>query len=370
MSNSTRKNVVVVGGGTGGATLIRILSKFLDASKYNLVLVDARESLILTPATIRLPVANPDGLEDRVFVPLKDIFINGNGTFRQGTVTAIDPSAGDSAVVLDDGDRVPYDVLALSPGATWYGSFDFSGDIKARWAEDRENLKNAQNVVIVGAGAVGIELSGEIKSEYPHKSVTVVQGSSSVLNDAYPAKYRKALQDAMTAKKITFVPNEYIDDLRVQSDGQVKTRSGKGIKADLVIPAYGPKPNTGFIAESLGPDVLSPNKYVKVQPTLQLVNHPNIFVIGDAVDNTEQKQAAKTVAHAAVAGGNIVALLEGKVLKPYKGSAEMIVITLGKEGGRGYLGVLWGIILGNWAVKSIKAKTLLVSSMRATYGLS
>ncbi|KAF5327071.1 hypothetical protein D9619_004610 [Psilocybe cf. subviscida] len=370
MSNSTRKNVVVVGGGSGGATLARILSKSLDASKYSLVLVDARDSLVLTPATIRLPVANPDGLEDSVFIPLKDIFINGNGTFRQGTVVAIDPRVGDSAVVLDNGDRVPYDVLTLSPGSTWYGSFDFSGDIKARWAEDRKNVKNAQNVVIVGAGAVGIELSGEIKSEYPHKSVTIVQGGSSVLNDAYPAKYRKALQDAMAAKKITFVRNEYIDDLQVQSDGQVKTRSGKGIKADLVIPAYGPKPNTGFITQSLGSDVLSPNKYVKVQPTFQLVNHPNIFVIGDAVDNTEQKQAAKAAAHAAVVGGNIIALLEGKALNPYKGSAEMIAITLGKEGGQGYLGVLWGIILGNWVVKSMKAKTLLVPRMRAMYGQS
>lgn len=156
MSNSTRKNVVIVGGGSGGATLTRILSKSLDASKYSLVLIDARESLVLTPATIRLPVANPAGLEDNVFIPLKDIFINGNGTFHQGTASAIDPTVGASAVVLDNGERIPYDVLVLSPGSTWYGSFDFTSDIKARWAADRENVKKAQNIVIVGAGAVGL----------------------------------------------------------------------------------------------------------------------------------------------------------------------------------------------------------------------
>jgi NADH dehydrogenase FAD-containing subunit len=98
----------------------------------------------------------------------------------------------------------------------------------------------------------------------------------------------------------------------------------------LKIPAYGPKPNTEFIAQSLGANVLSSNKYIKVQPTLQLIDYPNIFVIGDAVDNTEQKQAAKAAAHAAIVGGNVIALLEGKALNPYKGSSEMIAITLGK----------------------------------------
>lgn len=164
MSKSTRRNIVIVGGGSGGASLARILSKSLDTTKYSLTLVDTRESLVLSPATIRLPVANPDGLEDRVFIPLKDIFVNGNGTFHQGTVASIDASVEDAAVVLTNGDRIPYDVLVLSPGSKWYGSFDFTGDIRARWAKDRENVKNAQNIVIVGAGAVGIGMSFQTHS--------------------------------------------------------------------------------------------------------------------------------------------------------------------------------------------------------------
>lgn len=84
------------------------------------------------------------------------------------------------------------------------------------------------------------------------------------------------------------------------------------------------------MAQSLGADVLSSNGYLKVQPTLQLLNHPEIFVVGDVVDNTEQKQSIKAAAHAGVVAGNVIAYLEGKALKPYKGSSEMIVLTLGK----------------------------------------
>lgn len=61
-----------------------------------------------------------------------------------------------------------------------------------------------------------------------------------------------------------------------------------------------------------------------------MLNHPEIFVVGDVVDNTEQKQSIKAAAHAGVVAGNVVAYLEGKTLKPYKGSTEMIVLTLGK----------------------------------------
>jgi len=189
--NDNRKNIVIVGGGAGGSTLARSLSKTLDASKYNLVVIDPRESLILSPATIRLPVANPIGLEEKVFVPLKDIFINNNGTFHQGKVVSIVPGDKGGEVILENGDRFPYDTLVLSPGSVWYGSFAGGTDpaqVRAGWAADRERVKAAQNIVLVGAGAVGLgtsgqtlsgssvsnlnctrssELAGEIKSEYP-----------------------------------------------------------------------------------------------------------------------------------------------------------------------------------------------------------
>jgi len=82
---------------------------------------------------------------------------------------------------------------------------------------------------------------------------------------------------------------------------------------------------------SLGRETLTEAGYVKVTPTLQLPSHPNIFALGDIIDWKEQKQAVKTVAHSAVVGKNIVALTKGQEVKAtYKGSSEMIVITLGK----------------------------------------
>lgn len=92
----------------------------------------------------------------------------------------------------------------------------------------------------------------------------------------------------------------------------------------------GPQPNTEFIAKSLGSDALTDNGCIKVEPTLQLLKHPEIYAVGDVVDYPEQKQYMKAVNHANIVAANIIASIQNKPLSPYKGSTEMIVITIGK----------------------------------------
>jgi NADH dehydrogenase FAD-containing subunit len=52
--------------------------------------------------------------------------------------------------------------------------------------------------------------------------------------------------------------------------------------------------------------------------------------MGDIIDVVEQKQAAKAASHAAVVANNIVASLNGRPLKEYKASKEMIIVTVGR----------------------------------------
>jgi NADH dehydrogenase FAD-containing subunit len=82
---------------------------------------------------------------------------------------------------------------------------------------------------------------------------------------------------------------------------------------------------------SLGEDALNGHGFVKIKPTMQLLNHPSIFALGDIIDWTEQKQAAKLMWHVPVVVGNIVSFLNGATpTKKYTGATEMIVITNGK----------------------------------------
>jgi NADH dehydrogenase FAD-containing subunit len=97
------------------------------------------------------------------------------------------------------------------------------------------------------------------------------------------------------------------------------------------ISTRGQRPNTELIVETFGPDALTSRGLVKIEPTLQLPGHQDIFIIGDVIDRNEQKQAYKAQAHADTAVANILSLLRGKAkLKKYTGTVEFLCLTNGK----------------------------------------
>lgn len=213
------------------------------------------------------------------------------------------------------------------------------------------------------------EYAGEIKDLWPEKTVTIVHGNKQLLNSTYPDKFRQTIEKNIRDHGVNLILDDFVDELPVD-EGQVKTRKGVNLHADLALATRGPRPNTDFISTSLGPTVLASNGYVTISPTLQLPSQPRILAAGDIIDFPEQKQAGKYGAHASVVVANIQSILKGeKPTKEYKGPAlEAIVITVGKSKGSGYLGILWGIQLGNWLSAWLKSKTLMVPMVRKVLG--
>ena len=60
--------------------------------------------------------------------------------------------------------------LVLATGSKWPGPINLpegSADLGQFVAQWREKFRAAPDIVVVGGGAVGLELSGEIRDEYP-----------------------------------------------------------------------------------------------------------------------------------------------------------------------------------------------------------
>jgi len=150
----------------------------------------------------------------------------------------------------------------------------------------------------------------------------------------------------------------------------------------------GPRPNTEFLASSLGADVLTEQKHVRVTPQLQVIGHPSVFAAGDIMDWPEEKQFGKTIDQAPVVAENMVSYLADKPLKKkYSGAPEAIFLTNGKvrvsalffsinvsdrfrrhpqqSSGAAYLPFLWGIVLGPWFARMVKSKTLMLEAVRS-----
>ena len=60
-----KKNIVVVGGGSGGTLVARELSQKIDASRFNLILVNDRTFYSHLPALARIMVSDVDQLSEK-----------------------------------------------------------------------------------------------------------------------------------------------------------------------------------------------------------------------------------------------------------------------------------------------------------------
>ncbi|KJA15813.1 hypothetical protein HYPSUDRAFT_1066992 [Hypholoma sublateritium FD-334 SS-4] len=374
MSSPSKQNIVIVGGGFAGLNAWKALSARLDATQHNLVLVTSRPYFTYYPGTARMVTTAEGKLEDVVLMPLSEARYNtGNKKLIIASVTSVvEQGSVGGYLDLDNGDKVDYSVLVLASGTTYEGPFsipDTKSGAVAFITSWRERFAKANDIVLVGGGAVGLELAGEIKDLSPSKNVTIVHGQALLLNESYPESWRASVAKSFGSRGIDFILGDYVDDLEIK-EGYVTTRSGKRIKADLAVTTRGGRPSTKFVA-SLGDDVLSASGTVKITPTLQVVGHPRIFAAGDIIEWKEQRQAgAKSPAHALVIAHNTLVLLGAtkKAAIQYKGTKELILLVNGKNGGAGYFPILWGVTIGNWLASLIKSRSLLVGYTKKTFG--
>ena len=169
-----------------------------------------------------------------------------------------------------------------------------------------------------------LEIAGEIMESFPTKQVTIIQSSDNVLSNVYNSKFRNGLKKQATDLGINFIFNDRLEGDHSFESGPKEVVTQKGHKipgVDLIIQATGGSIITGPIKNLVPADQISRNG-VKVQPTFQLIGHPNIFAIGDLVDLPEQKQLAKTPGHAAIVSANIVSLLAGRTDLKVRGTPE------------------------------------------------
>ncbi|KAI0037228.1 FAD/NAD-P-binding domain-containing protein [Vararia minispora EC-137] len=372
MSSVKEKNVVIVGGGFGGATIARELSGKLDPSKYHITLVTLRPFMVNLTATIRLTTSELGVEEKKVIFPYDKLFHKKDvGTVKVGRVTAVEASEGSKpgCVVLEGGEKLSYNVLVLAPGFRWNGPVSLpytEEETRAHIDSWREKFKTSKNIVVVGGGAVGIEFSGEIRDVYPDAKVTLIHRDRLLLNDFFPEKFRKAIEKDARAGGVDVVLNDSLEDLELKGTS-VTLESGKKIDADLIIPAFGGKPATDFIASSLGADSLTDKGLVKVTKTLRLPAYTNIFAAGDIIDVQESKQVVPTYFHASVVAANVLAVLNDKEPKrEYSKVPISMCVSNGRNRGLIYVDILWGIIFGNWVASF--AKNFLFNLMPKNYG--
>nr|XP_019049087.1 hypothetical protein I302_02868 [Kwoniella bestiolae CBS 10118]OCF28017.1 hypothetical protein I302_02868 [Kwoniella bestiolae CBS 10118] len=157
------------------------------------LLIDAR-SFAWWPITILRAVVVP-GWEDKITIPLSTerVFkadsphrvIAGNKVLelREGSVVLERPFEGS--------EEVPFFRCVIATGAsqtipTMPGWSQTEKEFIDSLRRSQRKIESAKRVVVVGGGAVGVEIAGEIAAHHPHKSVTIVHKDCGLLAPTPP----------------------------------------------------------------------------------------------------------------------------------------------------------------------------------------
>ncbi|MDF2712564.1 MAG: FAD-dependent pyridine nucleotide-disulfide oxidoreductase [Nonomuraea muscovyensis] len=358
--------VAIIGGGYGGAAAAKALDQDTDV-----VLVEPKDAFVQNAVSLRA-LARPDWA-DTLFFPYDRLLERGR-VVRERAVSV--DSAG---VVLASGERVEADYLVLATGSGYPFPFKFDTDLSSE-ARDRLlathlELAGAARVLIVGAGPVGLELSGEIKAVWPGKHVTVVDPVTELLPGFQP-ELREDLRRQLDALGVDVRLGTTLGARPPTEPGRAGSftvpATGGEVSADIWFRAHGVSVDTGYLDADLA-SARTPEGRIRVSETLNVEGHLHIYAIGDITDVAEAKMAGNAMQHAEIVAANIIAHARGEQpTAVYRPSAvPFVLLPLGPEGGVGQLPSPDGpIVLPPQAVAEYKGSDLFTSRFAALFGVA
>jgi len=357
-----RKRLAIVGGGYLGSDLAKSLERDMDVT-----LIERASHFTHAPAMIRAMV--DPALLDQALIPYDDLL--SRGRVVQGEAASVDGGG----VTLTDGQRVDADYVVMATGSANLAPFRTdSGNIaELRANNDRwhKALTAAKTVLIIGAGAVGTELAGEIAHAHPDKTVTLVS-SDTTLFPQTPGKLGKSLYRKLMRMDVEVILGARADTLpgRVAPEGgRVTLSTGQTIEADLVIPAVGSSALAG-LAETLPGAELDVVHRVKVDEWLRPSDLPNVFAAGDMAATGDGMTIVGISRQKPWLEKTLKALSSGKRIeevKPYApwGEKAPILVPLGPRRGSAFLMAFTG---GDWITRMMKGRDLFLAKYRKLLG--
>jgi len=308
--DSEHKRVVIVGAGFGGLKLARYLSN----KPFQVVLIDKNNFHSFQPLFYQVATA---GIEpSAISFPLRKIFQGfKNIHVRMARVKKVIPETREIETSIGN---LTYDYLVLAQGAgnNFFGNTSISTySLPMKSVGESLGLRNTilnnfekalnttdpvvqdrlMNMVIVGGGPTGVEISGalaEMKNfvlpkDYPELDfsrmhIYLVENGSRLLGGMSERSSRKA-EKYLEKLGVTVMLNSFVRDF---DNDTVWIGKDKTLNTHTLIWAAGIKANA---IEGLDDNLLGRGNRIMVDQYNRAKGFANIFVIGDAALMTEER---------------------------------------------------------------------------------
>jgi demethylphylloquinone reductase len=345
MTQQTQR-IVILGGGFGGLYTALRLSQlpWESTQKPEIVLVDQSDRFLFSPLLYELLTGELQTWE--IAPPFAELLHNTGVRFCQAVVGGIDLEQ--QRVQLQNGPEIPYDRLVLAlggetpldmvTGASSY-AYPFRTIADAYRLEERlrvlaESDADKIRVAIVGAGYSGVELACKLADRLGDRGrFRLVELTDQILRTS-PEFNREAAKKALDARGVfidleTKIESIGQDNISLEYKNQVDT-----IPVDLVIWTVGTRVSP--VVKSL-PLKQNQRGQITTTPTLQVLEHPDIFALGDLADCVDsQGQQIPATAQAAFqqadyTAWNIWASLSDRPLLPFQYQKLGEMLSLGVD---------------------------------------
>ncbi len=297
------KKIVIIGGGFAGLHLARKLS---NKKKYSVTLIDRLNHHQFQPLLYQVATGGLDASD--ISFPLRRVLQKSkNIHVRMGEVERIDTQR---QIVVAADFELTYDLLVIATGtdSNYFGNKDFETHAfglkstfdaiqlqnhllkcfeKALYAHTGEEQRQLLNIVVAGAGATGVEISGAISDmrhyvlpkdfpeiDFKQMKIYMVDNVPSPLKNMSKKSSKKAYE---YLKRLDV---EMILGNTIQSyDGKnVILNNGESISAATLIWSAGV---VGSLPEGIDKSIITKGNRLKVDLYNRVENLENVFAIGD-----------------------------------------------------------------------------------------
>ena len=329
MIKTSKKKVIVIGGGFAGIQCI----KALDEDLFDVLLIDKVNHHQFQPLFYQVATSQLE--PSSISFPLRNIFKKKtNVQIRLATVFSIDETQNKISTNIGD---FEFDYLVIAIGCTtnFFGNETIKENsltLKSTYdaitirnhilqtfetiiSASEEEKESLFNFVIVGAGPTGVEMAGafaEIKKDvlpkdyqgidFSRLNILLIEGTKNTLNSmstmAQLASKNYLQNMGVKIYNETFVKNY---------DGNILTLStGETIKTKTVIWAAGV---TGNKIEGFNPEIIAPSNRLRVNQINKVFKSETIFALGDIayMETAQYPKAHPQLANVAINQAKLLA---------------------------------------------------------------
>ncbi|KAF3986903.1 hypothetical protein FT663_02568 [Candidozyma haemuli var. vulneris] len=263
-------------------------------------------------------------------------------TYVQGSITKLSKNVAEYQLNNGTGgtDKIKFDycVLAAGRNRTWPTSPDaLNAENYLKEMKDfNSQVKKCNKIAVVGAGAVGIEIAGDIKTKHQDKEVMLIHPHPTFPPEQLTDEFKKAVRESLERADV-----KVMTGLRVKREldnHNLELTNGDIIEADFTYWCNSFKNNTTLLDEELS-KYISPKNNIFTNSYFQL-HHPetkesvdNIFSVGDMVEFPVIKTAGWAISMGRATGKNLSGLLvDGKLVEEYPGDrSNAMLLVCGNE---------------------------------------